>query len=104
MELLHIMSIIIFKKDLVYMGTIKNSKNRMQKNIAMQKAVLLFGGVVKLSEKMNVQQSTISKWLHSKLPVPIKHAVKIEELTNGKIKAKDLRPDLKWLSSLNIKE
>jgi len=76
----------------------------LQKNVAMEKAVSFFGGVLKLSEKLNVQQSSVSKWLHSKLPVPIKHAVKIEELTNGEIKAKDLRPDLKWLSSLNIKE
>ena len=98
------MSSIIFKKNLVYMGTIKGSKDRMQKNIAMEKAVLFFGGVVKLSEQLNVNQGNVSKWLHSKLPVPIKHAVKIEELTKGKIKAKDLRTDIKWLSSLNLKE
>ena len=86
------------------METTKTPKNRIQKNIAMEKAVLFFGGVVKLSEKLGVHQGTVSKWLHSKLSIPIKHAVKIEELTKGQIKAKDLRPDVKWLSSLSIKE
>ena len=30
--------------------------------------------------------------------------VKIEKLTKGKVRAKELRPDIDWLNSLNIKE
>lgn len=88
------MSSVILKKNLVYIGSMKTPKNGLHKNVAIEKAVLFFGGVVKLSEKLNVQQGTVSKWLHSKLLIPVKHAIKIEKLTKGQIKARDLRPDV----------
>ena len=91
------MSSIILKKDFAYINSMRKcnsvpKKNR--KNIAMEKTVLLFGGTVKLSKKLNVDQGNVSKWLHSKLPIPLRHAIKIEQLTKGEIKVKDLRPDV----------
>ena len=98
------MSILISKKDFGYMGSTKKQSPGRKENVAMRKAVLFFGGTLKTAIELKVNQGNVSRWLYSKLPIPIKHAVKIEELTQGKIKAKDLRPDLKWLSSLKINE
>jgi DNA-binding transcriptional regulator YdaS (Cro superfamily) len=99
------MSTVILKKDLIYSNSMKKTDNGKKENIAMRKAIEFFGGTVKLAKKLNYSnQSDISKWLYETRLIPIKHAVKIEELTKGKIKAKELRPDIKWLSSLNIKE
>jgi DNA-binding transcriptional regulator YdaS (Cro superfamily) len=64
------------------------------KNQMLNKAVIMTGGVVNLSKQLKVPHSSVSRWLHTKMPVPIKHAIKIEYLTNCKIKAKDLRPDM----------
>jgi len=71
----------------------KLTKNKV-KNPALAKAIHIAGGVVELSKQLNVPHSSVSRWLHTKIPVPIKHAIKIETLTNGEIKAKDLRPDV----------
>jgi DNA-binding transcriptional regulator YdaS (Cro superfamily) len=62
--------------------------------VLLNKAVVLLGGVVILSEELGIHHTNISKWLHTDVEVPIKHAIKIEQLTKGKIKAKDLRPDI----------
>ena len=72
----------------------KKQHNGRKENIAIKKAILFFGGTVKLAKKLNADHSNVSKWLYSKLPIPLKHAVKIEQLTKGEIKAKDLRPDV----------
>jgi DNA-binding transcriptional regulator YdaS (Cro superfamily) len=32
--------------------------------------------------------------LNTNVPIPLKHAIKIEKLTKGEIKAKELRPDV----------
>lgn len=60
----------------------------------LNKAIDLIGGVVVLSEQLGVHHTNISKWLHTDVEVPIRHAIKIEKLTKGKVKAKDLRPDI----------
>jgi len=59
--------------------------------VLLSKAIVLLGGVVVLSEELGIHHTNISKWLHADVEVPIKHAIKIEKLTKGKIKAKDLR-------------
>ena len=60
----------------------------------LYKAVNVIGGVVLLSKKLGVTYTSISKWLHSDIKIPIKHAIAIEKLTKGKVSAKDLRPDI----------
>ena len=52
----------------------------------------LLGGVAELSRKVVVSPSYISKVLHQDIPISQFVANKIEELTNGKIKAIELRP------------
>ena len=47
-----------------------------------------------LAKKLNVDHSNVSKWLYEKRPIPLKYAVKIEKLTKGEIKFKDLRYDV----------
>ncbi len=50
--------------------------------------------IVKVSEKLKIGHVSISKWLNTNVPIPLKHAIKIEKLTKGEIKAKELRPDV----------
>lgn len=82
------MSTVFLNKKFIYMSSMKKQNN------AMKKAVIFFGGTVKLSEKLNIHNAHVSKWLYGRRLIPIKHAIKIENLTKGEIKAKDLRPDV----------
>ena len=72
-------------------------KSKPRNNIKkpeLQKAIDMIGGVVLMSEKLNIVPSNISNWLHSDVKIPIKHAISIEQLTKGKVSAKNLRPDI----------
>jgi DNA-binding transcriptional regulator YdaS (Cro superfamily) len=71
----------------------KSFKNKA-KNPELAKAIDIAGGVVELSKLLGVPHSSVSRWLNTDMPTPIKHAIKIEKLTKGKVKAKDLRPDV----------
>ena len=97
------MSIAVMKKDF-YLDSMKKTDSGREENIAMRKAINFFGGIIQTSDNLKVDRSQVSRWLHKRRIIPIKHALQIEDLTKGKIKAKDLRPDLKWPSSLNDKE
>lgn len=98
------MSTQILKKDFDYMSSTKKQSNGRKENVAMRKAVLFFGGTVKLSEHLGVHNAHISRWLYGSRRIPIKHALQIEVLTRGSIKAMELRPDINWPFSLNNKE
>ena len=98
------MSIVILKKDFAYTYPMKKANSGRKENTAMRKAILFFGGTVKLSEHLGVNSSHISRWLYERRRIPVKHALQIEVLTKGKIKAMELRPDIKWPSSLKNKE
>ena len=52
-----------------------------------------FGTLGALSEHLNVGQSAVYNWL-AKRHIPIKHLKKIEELSEGRITRKMLRPDI----------
>ena len=52
------------------------------------------GGVSNLATNIGVSISLVSKWLRNDVQVPIKHALAIEMLTKGGIKARQLRPDI----------
>ena len=69
----------------------QKTKNGRKENIAIRKAVLFFGGTTALAKQLGVYHSTVSKWLYEKRPMPLKYAVKIEKLTKGEIKVKDLK-------------
>jgi len=85
------MSSVVLKKNLTHM---KKSKNGTKKNVAMEKAVLFFGGTGAISKILKANHSNVSQWLYGTRTVPVKHAVKIEKLTKGAIKAKEIRPDI----------
>lgn len=42
---------------------------------------------------LGVRQPTLQAWLAEKRPIPIKRCVQIEELTQGLVTRRDLRPD-----------
>ena len=87
------MSIAMLKK-VFYVGSMKKTNSGREENIAMRKAITLFGGTVRLAKNLNTEDGNVSKWLYKQRKVPIKHALKIERLTKGQIKARDLRPDV----------
>ena len=71
-----------------------NTKQTKQSQLAIKKAIDYFGTQEKLAEKLGVDRSLISKWLTNVRSISFKSAYRIDELTNGKIKIKELRPDL----------
>lgn len=99
-----VMSSIILTKKFIYADSMKKQKNGRKENIALRKAALFFGGVINLSKKLQLDNSQVYRWLYKERQIPIKDALQIEILTKGKIKAEELRPDLRWPSSLNNKE
>ena len=82
------------KKVFNYESSMKKINSGKEENIAMRKAITLFGGTVRLAKNLNTEDGNVSKWLYKQRKVPIKHALKIERLTKGQIKARDLRPDV----------
>lgn len=55
-------------------------------------AVGLLGGSKRLSQQLGVSVPTVSNWISGKRPIPPKRCVQIEQLTNGAVTRKDLRP------------
>ena len=82
------------------MRAIKSSVKDKKQHPGMRKAVIYFDGVLKLSQALKKDSGNVSKWLYGEQPIPIKHAIQIEYLTKGKIKAVELRPDV-FKKSLN---
>jgi DNA-binding transcriptional regulator YdaS (Cro superfamily) len=60
----------------------------------LEKAVTELGGVVATAKKLGIHHSSVSRWLHTDLKIPLESAVKLEKLTKRKVKARDLRPDV----------
>ena len=76
------------------MRAVKSSVEDKKQHPGVRKAVVYFDGVVKLSQELAVHHSSISKWLYMEQQIPIKHALHIANVTKGKIKAVELRPDI----------
>lgn len=71
-------------------GNPKNGvKNEIIFNLANE-----FGGIQPLAKALGVSFPNVSHWIRTDLPVPLRHAIKIEMLTQGKIKASKIRPDI----------
>lgn len=68
-------------------------KNGVKKHRLLQ-LINEMGGMTILSNKLGIHYSSISKWLRTEMKVPLRHAIKIEQLTQGKFKAKEFRADL----------
>ena len=52
------------------------------------------GSQKKLAEKLHVSRTTVSMWAIGHRNVPANRVMDIVKLSKGKIKAKDLRPDV----------
>ena len=63
-------------------------------NLKLLRAVELLGGITATGYALGISYTLISKCLRHKKLFPIKQAIKIEMLTDGQVKAKDLRPDV----------
>jgi DNA-binding transcriptional regulator YdaS (Cro superfamily) len=61
---------------------------------ALQKAVDLAGGQTALARALGLRQSTVRTWLERGSMRDPRHAIKIEQATNGAVTRSDLFPDL----------
>lgn len=62
----------------------------------LRKAIDSLGGTFAAAKLIGVRPPAISDWLSGKRPVPIKRCVQIEQLTQGAVTRKDLRPNDYW--------
>ena len=62
----------------------------------IEKAIEQFGGQVAFADAVGVSQSAVHKWLYG-ADVSPGNALKIQQVTDGRIRATDLRPDLMGL-------
>lgn len=67
---------------------------RSIKSLALEKITKQYGGVSNFASFLGVKPPVVSSWLTGGVLVPIKHALAIEILTQGKFKARELRPDI----------
>lgn len=70
----------------------------------IQKAIAATGGTQEaLAATLGVSQTTISKWLHGKAQPSIGHALKLERITDGLVRAQDLRPEVReYLAGMRL--
>lgn len=63
---------------------------------AVKKVVGMFGSMGILSRALEVSTNTVFNWCHGKTsPSPL-ICMRIEILTDGKVKARDILPDFEW--------
>lgn len=60
----------------------------------LRKAVQFFGSQYKMAKALGITSQAVNSWVKEKTDVSLKAALKIETLTNGKIKARSLRNDI----------
>lgn len=64
------------------------------KNPLIDRAIKLVGKQSILAQRIGCVQQTVSKMLHDDMPIPAELAVKIHEVTEGRVSKSALRPDL----------
>lgn len=73
---------------------VKKNPSREYTNKVLVKVLKVLGlTAAELGRAMPVNASYLSTWLYDKSAVPLRHAVRIEELTEGKVKAKAVSPE-----------
>lgn len=64
---------------------------------ALDKAIGILGSQSALAEAIGVKQAYIWNWKNrGRKRVPAEHCAAIEDVTGGKVKRSDLRPDINW--------
>jgi DNA-binding transcriptional regulator YdaS (Cro superfamily) len=65
---------------------------------ALLRAVRVCGGVAQTANRLNVSESTVYRWIQGSTAgrtVPIEQALEIETVTEGQVRAEDLRTELR---------
>ena len=75
-------------------ATSPGPKKEMPVNDLICQAVDILGSNNALAEKLGVHPSLVSNWKTGRRTVAPVHCKAIQRLTKGKVKAKDLRPDV----------
>lgn len=57
---------------------------------ALLKAIQQFDSMQQFSEKLGVPRENVSAWLHKNVQIPLRYALRIEGLTQGKVSWKTL--------------
>lgn len=61
----------------------------------IERAIEVTGGTQEaLAEALGVSQTTVSKWLNGRARPSIAHAMRLEQATDGYIKAAEIRPEI----------
>jgi len=71
-----------------------NYDDEMKKKKATSKIVKKFGSVSAVAKRLAISRTYASNFLSGNRKVPVKYVKKLVELSEGEIKAKDLRPDI----------
>lgn len=61
---------------------------------AILRAVEILGGQKELAEAIGAYQSNISSAANGERKIPVRQALKIEEVTGGQVTKEELRPDI----------
>lgn len=59
----------------------------------LMKAIKIIGSQQKLATSLGIRFTVVNNWLNPGIRIPLKHALKIEVITNGLIKAEFLNPE-----------
>lgn len=60
---------------------------------ALRRAIKIIGSQTKLALKLKVNSRRLNHWMNLGIKIPLKYAIKIEVITEGKILAEDLSFD-----------
>lgn len=59
----------------------------------IEKAISHFGNMSRMAAALGVKPPSVLDWRNKKRELPVKRCVQIEQITNGVVTRKDLRPD-----------
>lgn len=63
---------------------------------SVQEAIKITGGAKQLASKVGVSYKTVLDWKNGRTGISLPNCLKIEQATEGKIKAKDIAPPRPW--------
>lgn len=62
----------------------------------IQRAAEQLGSVIKLSHALGISETAVYKWMRGSGYPSVYNCILIEKVTDGKVKAKDIRPEIDW--------
>jgi DNA-binding transcriptional regulator YdaS (Cro superfamily) len=75
---------------------VHTDKNNQYNRDMIKRAINMFGSSNRLALELKVTVITVYKWRDGKAVPSPENCLKIEKVTNGQVKARDIRPDLDW--------